>query len=81
MAFLIVGVLICLLIWREYDAKKQREQFSAERETWITERRELNTRIQAPERVPLLTNSEPRPKARVIDPDDDAAFKKLIETN
>lgn len=58
-----IALLGFLVIWQSYVFTKERTEllacFAEERQIWITERRDLNNRIQIPEAAPFLAEDEP----------------------
>ena len=62
MIFLVAGCFVLLaavIAWQAYAADKERAQFASERAQWTQERKELLTRIQAPEAASFMFEDSP----------------------
>jgi hypothetical protein len=54
----LLGVLVWLTGNHSEEGKEREKMFTAEREAWVRERRDLNTRIQMPQAAPFLLEEE-----------------------
>lgn len=62
MIFLVAGCFVLLagvIAWQAWAADKQGAQFASERSQWAQERKELLTRIQAPEAASFMFEESP----------------------
>lgn len=62
MIFLVAGSLLMfawIVAWQAYTAILERGKFEQERQRWTEERRELLTRIQAPEAASFMFETTP----------------------
>lgn len=62
MIFLVAGcvmALIAVIAWQSYERIIERDKFAHERQQWTEERRELLSRIQAPEAAPFMFETKP----------------------
>jgi hypothetical protein len=53
-----LAVLAFLVVWQSYVFAQEREEFAAERQQWVRERRDLNNRIQIPDAAPYLAEAD-----------------------
>lgn len=57
-----LAVLAFLVVWQSYAYARERAEllagFATERQQWVRERRDLNTRIQAPQAAPYLLEDQ-----------------------
>lgn len=73
-----IAVLGFLAIWQSYMRDHEREGFATERQQWVTERRDLNNRIQIPQ-VAAFMEDETTEVPAYVPFDDDDAYHDAVE--
>lgn len=74
-----LAVLAALVVWQFYAWERERRLFAGERQQWVTERRDLNNRIQVPQAAPFMSDETTEIPVQHVAFDDDEDFHEAME--